>query len=336
MTACPHPTAASSGRAISDKPDNERGSVVSTAQSFLELYRDPVLAKNTAVSDFNIRGLMDGDAPASLYLITTPDNKDRLCPLLRIFVQMFLSKMTARDALKYVNGRAVSAHKRRLLMMMDEFPSFGKLPAIAKGLAFIGGYGIKAYLITQDLTQLYEHYTKEEAITSNCHIQVAFPPNKFETAKYLSDILGTTTVKEEHYTTSGQRAAMFNTQVNKSVNMVQRPLLTPDETMTLPGPKKNAAGDITEAGDMVVKVAGYAPIYGKQPLYFQDAAFSARSKVPPPKETDRGVFAAESGATPTANFNTPKEKANTAAAAPETVNAENAAATENKEANNAN
>ncbi|MDR0867390.1 MAG: type IV secretory system conjugative DNA transfer family protein [Planctomycetota bacterium] len=138
-----------------------------------------------------------------------------------------------------------------------------------------------------DLSQLYERYVKDESITSNCHVQIAFPPNRFETAKYLSDMLGTTTVKEEHYQTSGKRIAIFNDSVNKSINLTQRPLLTPDETMTLPGAKKNQAGDIIEAGDMVIKIAGFAPIYGKQPLYFQDPVFSKRSKLPAPKETDK-------------------------------------------------
>lgn len=52
------------------------------------------------------------------------------------------------------------------------------------------------------------------------------------------------------------------------------------------GPKKDAAGGISEAGDMVVYVAGFPAIYGKQPLYFQDPVFAARAAVPPPKVSD--------------------------------------------------
>ena len=68
---------------------------------------------------------------------------------------------------------------------------------------------------------------------------------------------------------------------------VQRPLLTVDECLRMPGPKKNAEGLITERGDMVVYVAGYPAIYGKQPLFFQDEIFSMRASVPEPKTTDR-------------------------------------------------
>ena len=67
---------------------------------------------------------------------------------------------------------------------------------------------------------------------------------------------------------------------------VQRPLLTPDECLRMPGPKKDAQGLITEAGDMVVYCAGFPAIYGRQPLYFQDETFAIRAAIPPPKRSD--------------------------------------------------
>ncbi len=282
----PHPIAATSAAKILTKPDNERGSVISTVQSHLEIYRDPVLAKNLSMSDFRLFDLMNHETPVSLYLITTPDNKDRLRPLLRMIVNWFLQKHTSRESLGFKDGRTVMAHKHRLLFMGDEFPSLGKLPAIADGLAFIAGYGIKCYLITQDLTQLYQHYTKEESVTSNCHIQVAFPPNKVETAEYLSKLCGETTVLDEQYSTSGKRAAVFEDSVSHSIHSVKRALLTPDEAMHLAGPKKNSAGDIVEPGEMVINVSGFAPIRGRQPLYFKDPTFLARAKVKAPAEGD--------------------------------------------------
>ena len=54
----------------------------------------------------------------------------------------------------------------------------------------------------------------------------------------------------------------------------------------MPGPKKDAQGLITEAGDMVVYCAGFPAIYGRQPLYFQDETFAARAAIPPPKRSD--------------------------------------------------
>ena len=155
-----HRLVSSMGKAMMNKPENERGSVISTMDSVLGIYKDPVVSKNTEKSDFQILDIMNADRPVSLYLITTPDNKDRLCPLLRLLINMMLKKLAAK--IGYEDGRAVMAHKRRLLMMLDEFPSFGKLQPIADGLAFVAGYGIKIYLISQDTVQFDAIYTARQ------------------------------------------------------------------------------------------------------------------------------------------------------------------------------
>lgn len=273
------------GNAMLNKPENERGSVISTMDSCLGIYKDPVIIKNTEKSDFKITDIMDATNPVSLYLITTPDNKDRLCPLLRLLINMML-KFLAADV-DYKDGRTVMAHKHRLLMMLDEFPSFGKLQPIAAGLAFVAGYGLKIYIISQDTVQFDEVYGDKNSIISNCHIQVIFPPNRLETAKYVSQMLGETTVVEKQYSVSGKRTAMMHGQVTESIRTDKRPLLTPDEVMAMPGPRKNSVGDIEEPGEMIIRVSGSAPIRGRQPLYFLDETFLARAKVPPPEVSDR-------------------------------------------------
>ncbi len=280
-----HRLVSSMGKAMLAKPENERGSVVSTMDSVLGIYRDAITARNTDRSDFCIADIMDRDKPVSLYLITTPDNKDRLCPLLRLLINMMMKKLAAK--VNYENGRTVMAHKHRLLMMLDEFPSFGKLQPIADGLAFVAGYGIKCYIISQDTVQFSAVYGDKNSILSNCHIQAMFPPNRLETAQYISQTLGEATIVERQYSLSGKRAGMFHGQVTESVKTDKRPLLTPDEVMALPGPRKNEAGDIVEPGEMIIRVAGSPPIRGRQPLYFMDETFSERAKIPPPADTDR-------------------------------------------------
>jgi len=289
----PHRLVSSMGKAMLNKPENERGSVISTMDSVLGIYKDVVVAKNTECSDFRIIDIMNAEKPVSLYLITTPDNKDRLCPLLRLLINMMLKKLAAK--VDYVDGRTVMAHKRRLLMMLDEFPSFGKLQPIADGLAFVAGYGIKIYIISQDTVQFDSVYGDKNSIISNCHIQIMFPPNRLETAKYISQMLGETTIVERQYSVSGKRAGMLHGQVTESIHANKRPLLTPDEVMALPGPKKNSAGDIEEPGEMIIRVAGAAPIRGRQPLYFFDDTFLARARISAPVESDRIGLEMEAG-----------------------------------------
>ena len=117
--------------------------------------------------------------------------------------------------------------------------------------------------------------------------EIAIGDHRVETAEHLSRLTGQTTVVKEQITTSGRRTAAMLGQVSRTYQEVQRPLLTPDECLRMPGPKKNAQGEIEEAGDMVIYVAGYPAIYGKQPLYFKDPVFSARAAIPAPKVSDR-------------------------------------------------
>ncbi len=303
-----HPVVGAAARDMLDRPEEEAGSVLSTAKSYLALYRDPVVARNSSSSSFRIKDLMNHDSPVSLYIVTQPTDKARLRPLVRIVINMIVRvladrmlfervpspvagwrrmlSITSRD--RHDNVQSKRTYKHRLLGMIDEFPGLGKLEILQESLAFVAGYGIKFYLICQDINQLKSRetgYGPDETITSNCHVQNAFPPNRLETAEYISKFTGTTTVEKKQITTSGKRTSALLGQVSHSIHEVQRPLLTPDECLRMPGPKKEGE-KILEAGDMVVYVAGFPAIYGRQPLYFQDEVFAARAGVPEPASSD--------------------------------------------------
>jgi type IV secretion system protein VirD4 len=305
-----HPVVGAAARDMMDRPEEEAGSVLSSAKSYLALYRDPLVAHNVSASEFRIRDLMHDASPVSLYLVTKPNEKARLRPLIRVFVAMAMRLLTDTIAvqretiapsgfmglLERLGIRSTppqlttkSTYQHRLLGMLDEFPSLGKLEIFQESLAFMAGYGLKFYLICQDINQLRSRetgYGADEAISSNCHIQNAFPPNRLETAEHLSRLTGQTTVSHEQLTVSQRRMSAIQAQESRTHHEVQRPLLTPDECLRMPGPKKDAQGQIIEAGDMVMYVAGCPAIYGRQPLFFQDPTFAARAAIPPPAVSD--------------------------------------------------
>ena len=273
-----------SGRDMLDRPEEEAGSVLSTAKSYLSLYRDPVVRENIADSHFQVRDLMHHDDPVSLYIVTRPTDKARLRPLIRILLNMIVRLLA--DRIEFEGGRPKPVYKHRLLMMLDEFPSLGKLEILQESLAFLAGYGIKCYLICQDINQLKSSrtgYGQDESITSNCHIQNAFPPNRVETAEHLSKLTGQTTIVKEQVTKGDKHTS-------RTLQEVQRSLLTVDECLRMPGPVKGVKDgqDVIERpGDMIIYVAGFPAIYGRQPLYFQDAIFQKRAEVPTPVTSDR-------------------------------------------------
>ncbi|MDK2126629.1 type IV secretory system conjugative DNA transfer family protein [Parachitinimonas caeni] len=278
-----HPVVAAAARDMLNKAPEEQSGVVSTAISFLTLYRDPIVARNTAASDFRVRDLMNDDKPVSLYLVVPPSDKDRLRPLIRLIINQIVRGLT--EKMEFKDGRSIAGYKHRLLLLLDEFPSLGKLDVFEESLAFIAGYGMKAYLIIQDISQLWTAYGKDESIFSNCHVRVAYAPNKIETAELLSKMTGTATIVKQSHSYSG---SVYGSQSNVSISTqeTQRPLLTADEVMRLPAAKKDAKGNVSEPGDMLIFMAGQTPIYGKQILYFLDPSFSARAKVPAPEKSD--------------------------------------------------
>jgi type IV secretion system protein VirD4 len=267
-----------------DRPREEAGSVLSTAKSYLSLYRDPVVRGNISDSHFQVRDLMHHMDPVSLYIVTRPADKARLRPLVRILLNMIVRLLA--DRIEFEGGRPSPGYKHRLLMMLDEFPSLGKLEILQESLAYLAGYGIKCYLVCQDINQLKSAkigYGQDESITSNCHIQAAFPPNRVETAEHLSKLTGQTTIVKEQVTQSDKNTSRTRQEV-------QRPLLTVDECLRMKGPVKGVKDGqdvIEEAGDMIIYVAGFPAIHGRQPLYFQDPIFQARAEVPAPSMSER-------------------------------------------------
>ncbi|PLW77190.1 type IV secretory system conjugative DNA transfer family protein [Cohaesibacter celericrescens] len=261
------------------RSSNERSGVHSTGTSQLTLYSDPIVARNISKSDFTISDLMNDDEPATLYIVIPPSEIARLRPLVRILLNQFLTRLTSNMA--FEGGRSVKHYKHRLLLMLDEFTSIGKLEIFEKSIAFMGGYGLKAYVIVQDLTQLQKAYGREQSIVSNCHVRIAFAPNTIETARLLSDMAGKTTIVQKRTSASWQTGRLGSSH-SESISEVSRPLLTPDECMALPGLQKKADGSVARAGDVLVFQAGHSPIYGRQVLYFQDKDLLARAKIPPP------------------------------------------------------
>ena len=268
-----HPVVAESAQEMLNKAENERSGVISTAMSFLSLYRDPVVAKNTEVSDFSLTDLMNAEKPVSLYIVVPPSDKDRLKPLVRLIVNQTVRRLT--ESMEFADGKSVAGYKHRLLLMIDEFPALGKLDIFAEALAFIAGYGLKAYLITQDLSQLYAAYTRDESILSNCNVKIAYAPNKIETAKLLSEMCGKSTMFRATTSFSGGRFSWILKQKTIGEQEFGRELLMPDEAMSLP------------PDEALVFVAGHPPIRGKKIRYYEDPEFGRRAAISPPERSDR-------------------------------------------------
>ncbi|WP_430426364.1 conjugal transfer protein TraG [Phenylobacterium sp.] len=256
-----HPVVASAARELLNKSENERSGVLSTAMSFLGLYRDPVVAQVTSRCDWRIEDLVGDARPATLYLVIPPSDISRTKPLIRLILNQVGRRLT--------EDLAARSRRHRLLLMLDEFPALGRLDFFESALAFMAGYGLKAFLIAQSLNQIEKAYGPNNAILDNCHVRVAFATNDERTAKRVSDSLGTATELRAMKNYAGHRLSPWLGHLMVSRQETARPLLTPGEVMQLP------------AGDELVLVSGCPPIRASKVRYFEDGRLGERVLPPP-------------------------------------------------------
>ncbi len=259
--AGPHPVIASAARELLNKSENERSGVLSTAMSFLGLYRDPVVAEVTRRCDWRITDIVTAKRPTTLYLVVPPSDINRTKPLIRLILNQVGRRLT--EDLQAKSGR------HRLLLMLDEFPALGRLDFFESALAFMAGYGLKSFLIAQSLNQIEKAYGPNNSILDNCHVRVSFATNDERTAKRVSDALGTATEMKAMKNYAGHRLSPWLGHMMVSRSETARPLLTPGEVMQLP------------PADEIVMVAGTPPIRAKKARYYEDRRFQERIMAPP-------------------------------------------------------
>ena len=259
--AGPHPVIASAARELLNKSDNERSGVLSTAMSFLGLYRDPVAAEVTRRCDWRIADMVGGKHPTTLYLVVPPSDINRTKPLIRLILNQVGRRLT--------EDLQAKSNRHRLLLMLDEFPALGRLDFFESALAFMAGYGLKAFLIAQSLNQIEKAYGPNNSILDNCHVRVSFATNDERTAKRVSDALGTATEMKAMKNYAGHRLSPWLGHMMVSRSETARQLLTPGEIMQLP------------PSDEIVMVAGIPPIRAKKARYYEDQRLQERILAPP-------------------------------------------------------
>src|SRR3546814_1229689 len=177
----PHPVVASTARELLNKYDNERSGVLATSMSFLGLYRDPVVAAVTRRCDWRIADLVADPRPATLYLVVPPSDISRTKPLIRLVLNQIGRRLTedlhAKD------------RRHRVLMMLDEFPALGRLDFFESALAFMAGYGLKAFLIAQSLNTIEKAYGAHNSNLDNCHVRLSFATRSEEHTSELQSLM---------------------------------------------------------------------------------------------------------------------------------------------------
>ncbi len=260
-----HPVSYMNIASYLQKPDKERGSVTSTANSSLELWANPLIDTTTATSDFNLHEFKI--TPHTAYIGLTPDNISRLKPLMGMFYQQAAAFFTAK--LPQPN------EKHGVLMLMDEFPTLGKMEQFLAGIAYFRGYNVRLFLIIQDTEQLKGIYEESgmNSFLSNSTYRITFAANNMETANLISQLLGNKTAQQVSY--NKPKYLDLNPGARSlHVSETQRALLLPQEVIQLP------------RDEQIILIESQPPIRSKKLAYFKDKFFTKRllPKIKIPKQ----------------------------------------------------
>ena len=274
-----HPVSYMNIAAFLQKADKERSGVISTLNSGLELWANPLIDTATATSDFDMQQVKK--KLMTIYVGVTPDNLQRLEPLLKVFYQQSTDFLT--------RNMPGPDEKHGVMFMMDEFPSLGEMPQFQIGIAYFRGFKVKLFLIVQDTQQLKGIYEEAgmNSFLSNSYYRITFSANNIETANMISQLVGNKTVIQE--SSNKPSFVDFNpASRTKHVSEAQRALLLPQEVIQLP------------RDEQIILVESFSPIKCNKIFYYKDPTFTKRlmDKIPLPVQEPYDPRAKKDGAEP--------------------------------------
>lgn len=240
-------------------PEKERGSILSTVRRHTDFLDDKRITDALAVSDFDLNKLKK--EKMTVYIVMPPDRIEINKRFLRVMFGLA------------VNGVTTVAGKPdyRVLFLFDEFAQLGHMNVVEKALPIIRGFGGVFWFILQNIGQLKSNYSDNwQSFVANSGAKQFFGTSDHETAKYISETLGKTTVE---FNTSNQNSGSSmgmqmstNSGSGQSQQFTGRDLLTPDEILKLPADK------------VIVMTSGKgeAPYLLDRITYYKDAAYDGR------------------------------------------------------------
>jgi type IV secretion system protein VirD4 len=240
--------------------ENTASSVLSTVKSNTGFLDSPRVIKSLSRSSFDIRDLKR-TGNVSIYLVLPTDKLSSYSRLLRLWIS------TAIRAILSVQGKP----RHRVLFLLDEMAQLGRMDSLRDAVSIVRGYGATIWTILQDLSQIKALYPNDEwqPFISSSKVQQYFGVADLETAKYVSEKLGKTTI-EVISTSEGQNQSYGqvggnSTSSGTTRNQQVRDLLHPDEIMRM------------NRNEQIIFIQGHDPIMAKKIEYFREPYFQEMS-----------------------------------------------------------
>lgn len=216
----------------------------STLRRSLNFLQTPRMSEVMADTDLDFRTLKD--QPTTVYLVLPAKRLQTHGAWLRIMIAMILNQ---------ISDSRQPQHP--VLLLLDECASLGRLDILETAVGLMRGYGIKLWLVWQDLPQLQSVYGNSwGTFISNSGVKQFFNVNDPTTADFVSNYIGNETrrIFQESVQQPGQLAG-------GSYSYIQRPVITPDELRRLP------------KHESVLLYEGLKPVRASKLFYDRDPEF---------------------------------------------------------------
>ena len=215
---------------LANTPDKERGSVISTMNAGLNIFRHPAVNKHTRHSDLHfgdLRGMKDPRdgvvKPVTVYLSMNVADAPAFSAITSMFIELLSNFLIANKPETVNHGQKLGPYPA--LFVLDEMPTMNKLQAIVQGPAVGRGQKVSYLIVGQDISQIAEKYGDKAAdtIIANTAAKVILRVNDPATAERFTHMIGKKKTKKKEKGPDGK-----DTEVTK-----EEDLYTPMDLMTL-------------------------------------------------------------------------------------------------------
>ena len=276
---------------LSNMPDKERGSVMSTAFAGIGVFKNSAVVARTSFSDIqfkDLRGMKDpitGEwKPISVYLSVNQVDARALGVINGIFIELMSSYLISNPP-NFVNQSDGKMGPFPCMFVLDEFPQMPKLKAVIDGPAVGRGQKVAYLLIGQDLGQISGKYGKDdlETVISTTACKVILSQNNEQTAQRFSKMVGNKTVqttsfsKQEGFAAKGANPFAKNT----TYSLQGVSVITTSQLLSLPQLKQ-----------VVLMQSNIDhPIMADSPRWYLDPKMRALAKIPPAPNVPEWIVA---------------------------------------------
>lgn len=195
-----------------EQAPEEFSGVLSTMKRCTNFLDDPIVERFLSQSDTRFTDLK-GDRGCVISFVMPLENKDSYSSLTRLILGIMLLTMQ-RPPLA----------RQRVLFVLDEFASLGRVARVANGLATLRKYRVWLWPIFQNIGQIRDLYgTGWEGFVANAELKQFIGAWDYETAEYVSKLCGDATVE---VVSEGEKD-------RRTKSHARRRLITPEEVMRM-------------------------------------------------------------------------------------------------------